>query len=274
MNSLSIPAYAKVNLTLDVLYKRDDGYHALDTLMQSVSLMDTVTLERAGTVTVTATGCRLPYEKTLLKAALRYQAYTGEGAAIRVVKRIPVQAGLGGGSADAAAVLAGMQRLTDHALDEGTLFDIALSIGADVPFCLHGGLCRCEGIGEILTPLSGPELWFLIVKPREGVSTKALFSGLTLPRAHPDTTGAMAALGRGDLASLGLLLKNALAEPAQALVPAIGVIRRRLREAGALGAEMTGSGSAVFGLFGDEASANAAKGVCADLGACWVCRSV
>lgn len=274
METCSIQAYAKLNLTLAVLYKRTDGYHALDSLMQSVSLTDIVTLEKAADVTVTATGALLPYENTLRKAAQRYMAYTGCGARIHVVKRIPSEAGMGGGSADGAAVLQGMQRLYDNALDRGTLFDIALSVGADVPFCLQGGACRAEGVGEVLTPIQpGGKLWFVVAKPAEGVSTKALFSALRLPRENPDTAGAVAALSRGDLPELGKLLGNALEEPAAALVPEIETIRTRLLSAGALGARMTGSGSAVFGLFADEESANRALPAVAEYAFSCVCHS-
>lgn len=257
MDIITIKAYAKLNLTLGVLYKRTDGYHALDTIMQSIDLHDTVTLERAPDVSVTATGMLLPYQNTLKKAADAYRAVTGYGARIRVVKAIPSEAGMGGGSADAAAVLYGMQQMYD-AVDRAHLYDMALSVGADVPFCLHGGVARCEGVGEIITGLAGMPLHFVVAKPKEGVSTKALFSALPLPRKLPDTVGAMAALQANDTEKLGRCLYNALEEPATALVPEIGRIKAKLLCAGALGACMTGSGSAVFGIFCDEATAKQA----------------
>jgi len=241
-------ANAKLNLTLGVLYKRSDGYHALDSIMQSIDLFDTLTIERASGITVTCTGMLLPYDNTVRRAAERYRALTGRGANIRVTKRIPAEAGMGGGSADAAAALIGMQKLYGE-VDEKTLFEIGASVGADVPFCMRGGLQRAEGIGEALTPLNGPKLFFVVAKPAGGVSTKKLFSMLKLPREMPDTAGCMRALAENDVKALAPLLFNALEEPACELVPEIAAIKHGLLEAGALAASMTGSGSAVFGLF-------------------------
>ena len=258
MEITTVRAYAKLNLTLGVLYRRVDGYHALDSIMQSIDLCDDVTLEKAPDVFVTATGMTLPYANTLRKAAERYEALTGCGAHIRVVKRIPAEAGLGGGSADAAAVLFGLQTLYG-ALDERTLAQTALAVGADVPFCLYaqrgGAIARARGVGEALTPLDGAPLHFVVAKPRRGVSTKALFCALSLPRRLPDTDAAIAALIQNDARSLGPLLFNALEELAVALVPEIGALKQCLWDAGACGASMTGSGSAVFGLFESEAAA-------------------
>ncbi|MEG1524474.1 MAG: 4-(cytidine 5'-diphospho)-2-C-methyl-D-erythritol kinase [Clostridia bacterium] len=277
MESITQKAYAKLNLTLGVLYKRTDGYHALDTLMQSIDLHDTVTCERATDVLVTASGMLLPYENTLKKAADRYCALTGKGAHIRVVKRIPAEAGMGGGSADAAAVLVGMQRLYGD-LGEEQLYDAALSVGADVPFCLYaqlgGSLARAEGVGEKLTSLASTPLHFVVVKPKAGVSTRALFSSLKLIRKNPDNTAAMRAISDGDVAALSGLLYNVLEEPATELVPEICTLKRRLREAGALGAAMTGSGSGVFGLFENEPAANTAAEMLSDIAYCRACRSL
>jgi len=241
-------AYAKLNLTLGVLYKRSDGYHALDSIMQSIDLFDTVSVERASDIVVTSTGMLLPYDNTVRRAAEQYRALTGRSAHIRVTKRIPAEAGMGGGSADAAATLLGLQKIYGEA-DEKTLFELGASIGADVPFCMRGGVQRAEGIGEELTPLRGMKLYFVVAKPKEGVSTKKLFSLLKLPRTMPETTACIKALAAGDLHALAPLLYNALEEPAIELVPEIGAVKASLLEAGALAACMTGSGSAVFGLF-------------------------
>ncbi len=250
-------AYAKLNLTLGVLYKRADGYHALDSVMQTIDLCDTVTVERARDIVVTATGMVLPYDNTLRRAAEGYRALTGRGAHIRVVKRIPAEAGLGGGSADAAAALNALQELYGE-VDEKTLIEIAAKVGADVPFCLRGGTQRAEGIGEVLTPVRGMKLHLLVAKPAEGVSTKKLFSQLRLPRAMPDTSAALKALSDGDLDALCPLLYNVLEEPAVGLVPEIGRLKAGLLAAGAKAACMSGSGSAVFGVFADKAAAEAA----------------
>lgn len=273
MNIAMEKAYAKVNLTLGVLYKRMDGYHALDSLMQSVSLYDEVTVRRARGVEVTSAGMALPYDNTVRRAVERYRKLTGYGAAVQVIKRIPAEAGLGGGSADAAAALRGMQRLY-NGLSGGLLRDVALSVGADVPFCLGGGTARAEGVGEILSPIQSPTLYYVIAKPREGVSTKMLFSSLPLPRKKPDTAAALGALSEGDVKKLGSLLYNALEETATAMVPQIGLLKERLLKAGAAGACMSGSGSAVFGLFESEEAAQEAEKAVADAAFCCTCHTV
>ena len=265
-------ACAKVNLTLGVTGRRRDGYHTLDSLMVTTDLCDDVTVTRCREVIVTCTGMFLPYRNTLRAAAERYRALTGRGARIHVYKRIPAEAGLGGGSADAAAVLRGMQRLYGEA-EERDLYDIALRVGADVPFCLQGGLCRAQGVGEVLTPFRlGAPLHLVLAKPAAGVSTRALFERINLPQPLPDTARAMAALSGGDVRALGLLLCNALQAEAEALVPEIGTLRQRLLALGALGASMTGSGSAVFGLFETPEAAAAACAAIAEEPACAFAR--
>lgn len=267
-------ACAKVNLTLGVTGRRSDGYHTLDSLMVTTDLCDDVTVTRCREVIVTCTGMFLPYRNTLRAAAERYRALTGRGARIHVYKRIPAEAGLGGGSADAAAVLRGMQRLYGEA-EERDLYDIALRVGADVPFCLQGGLCRAQGVGEVLTPFRlGAPLHLVLAKPAAGVSTRALFERLNLPQPLPDTARAMAALSGGDVRALGPLLCNALQAEAEALVPEIGTLRQRLLALGALGASMTGSGSAVFGLFETPEAAAAACAAIAEEPACAFARVV
>lgn len=266
-------ACAKVNLTLGVTGRRSDGYHTLDSLMVTTDLCDDVTVTRCREVIVTCTGMFLPYRNTLRAAAERYRALTGRGARIHVYKRIPAEAGLGGGSADAAAVLRGMQRLYGEA-EERDLYDIALRVGADVPFCLQGGLCRAQGVGEVLTPFRlGAPLHLVLAKPAAGVSTRALFERLNLPQPLPDTARAMAALSGGDVRALGPLLCNALQAEAEALVPEIGTLRQRLLALGALGACMTGSGSAVFGLFETAEAAAAACAAIAEEPACAFARA-
>ena len=266
-------AYAKINLTLGVLYKRTDGYHALDSIMQTIDLYDTVTVERASDIVVTSTGMLLPYDNTVRRAAERYRALTGRGAQIRVVKRIPAEAGLGGGSADAAATLNGLQKLYGE-VNEKTLYEIGASVGADVPFCMRGGTQRAEGIGEVLTPIRGMKLHLVVAKPREGVSTKKLFSLLKLPRTMPDTTACMRALSQGDLNALSPLLLNALEEPAVEVVPDLGRVKAALLQAGARTASMTGSGSAVFGLFGSKEEAEAALPTLSEFPFAAVCESI
>ena len=266
-------AYAKLNLTLGVLYKRTDGYHALDSIMQTVDLFDTVSVERAREILVTSTGMVLPYDNTIRRAAELYRALTGRSAQIRVIKRVPAEAGLGGGSADAAATLNALQELYGE-VDEKTLLELAAKVGADVPFCLRGGTQRAEGIGEVLTPVRGMKLHLLLAKPAEGVSTKKLFSRLTLPRMMPDTTAALKALSDGDLDALCPLLYNALEEPAIELVPEIGRIKRDLLSLGAKAACMSGSGSAVFGVFASQDAAKEAQERLTNVAFCQACESI
>ena len=272
MDTSTKRAYAKLNLTLGVLYKRADGYHALDSIMQTVDLFDTVTVERARDIVVTSTGMLLPYDNTVRRAAELYRALTGRSVQIRVIKRIPAEAGLGGGSADAAATLNALQELYGE-VDEKTLLEIAAKVGADVPFCLKGGTQRAEGIGEVLTPVRGMKLHLVVAKPAEGVSTKKLFSLLKLPRTMPETTAALKALSDGNLDALCPLLYNALEEPAIELVPEIGRIKRDLLALGAKAACMSGSGSAVFGVFADKAAAEQARAGLSNVAFSCVCES-
>jgi len=263
MESITLPARAKINLTLDVRCRRDDGYHELDTLMQQIALADEVCLAPRETVQVTFAGMELPQENTVRTAALLYQKMAEEkgkpgcGAQIHVQKQIPAQAGLGGASADAAAVLRGLQQLYG-ALSEEELYLAAAQVGSDVPFCLHGGLCRAKGRGEILSPLPGMPLQLVITKPAQGVSTAALFGALQFPVSHPDTEAAIRALSRQDAAALGKCLANSLQLPAVNQLPEIGALVEKLHALGALGAVMTGSGSCVFGLFSDADEAKTA----------------
>lgn len=270
-------AYAKLNLTLDVLFRRADGYHELDMLNIRVSLADTLTFSPADDILVTYEGMDTPVDDTVTKAANVYSNLAGRvlGGRIHVGKRIPAEAGLGGGSADAAETLLLMQR--EHgALNTEQLYKAARMVGADVPYCLHTEPCRVGGIGEkieTLPPIQKP-LWFLLLKPQAGISTPLLFSRLQFPVSHPDTGGAIRALWDGDVRALGGAFHNALQPAAGSLLPEIGALCARLRDTGALGAAMTGSGSAVFGLFEAEADANAAALTFSDVPFCRVCSSV
>jgi 4-diphosphocytidyl-2-C-methyl-D-erythritol kinase len=254
---MQLAAYAKVNLTLDVLFKRPDGYHELAGIYHTVNLFDTVEIEKSNGVRVEC-DIPLPENNTAYRAACEYIRLAGCGGAhIRVIKRIPSEAGLGGASADAAAVLRGMQRLYGS-LDETKLAEAALRIGADVPFCLSGGTALARGVGEILTPLPHPGLHFLVVRDGPGISTKALFSELSLPLRHPDNTAAEECIRKNDVRGLGSRMFNALEPAAIPLCPNILEIKQRMLYRGALGACMTGSGSAVIGLFENAKKAQSA----------------
>ena len=250
---LSIPAYAKLNLTLEVLGKRPDGYHELRSLMCSLALHDTLRLEPAAAIEVR---CSLPElvgpgnlahrAALLLRAATNYSG----GATINIEKRIPVAAGLGGGSSDAAATLIGLNRLWDTGLPGEALQDLAAQLGSDVPFCLAGGVALASGRGEILRPLPPlPPAIILLVRPPIQVSTASVYAALT-----PDGYGDGAASER--LATLAYAtppvdwpLVNALQPVTLRAYPLVGEVLELLRELGAAPVLMCGSGPTCFGFF-------------------------
>ena len=263
---LRIQARAKINWTLDICAKRPDGYHELDMLMHSVALADTLTVEPADELTLeVGRGGRVPADgaNLALRAANALREATGvqKGARLWLGKRIPVAAGMGGGSADAAAVLVGLNRLWGCGLSEAELERIGLTIGADVPFCVRGGLQRARGIGEQLAPLRcARQIWLVVVQPCRGLSTRDVFGRLDLRAGvdcRPQTDRAQHALEVGDLRALCASLGNVLQPVAQSLRPEIAQAIEALRAHEAAAAQMTGSGSAVFGIFDSEAAARA-----------------
>lgn len=279
---MKIQARAKINWTLDITGQRADGYHLMDMLMQPVTLADEVTITPADTLTLTCGGEPYlpPDEKHLaMRAARALQSATGcsRGAHIHVEKRIPVGAGMGGGSADAAAVLIGLNRLWALDLSQEELERIGLTLGADVPFCLRGGLTRTTGVGEIMQPLPFGATWALcVIQPCDGLSTGAVFKayhGQDKP-ASPDNDAAAAALAAGDLMALSGSLRNVLQPVSESFRPEIREAVDALKDCGAVCALMTGSGSAVFGVFADDAGAEAAADALRPRWRkCWVCRT-
>lgn len=263
---MRIEARAKINWTLDIVGQRDDGYHLMDMLMQPVTLADTVTLTPAPGLSLTCGGSPLlpADEKHLaLRAARALKAHTGYpgGAAIHVEKRIPVGAGLGGGSADAAAVLAGLNRLWQTGLSQEEIEALGLTLGADVPFCLRGGLTRTTGIGEKMADLPCGACWpLVVVQPCEGLSTKEIFTAYHegVVERRPDNAAAAVALASGDPDALCAVMANVM-QPVSALRrPEIARAIEALQGCGAFAAQMTGSGSAVIGAFRTPAEADAA----------------
>lgn len=261
MPVLETNAHAKLNLTLDVLRKREDGYHDLRMVMQSVSLCDTITLKtgEGNGLTVSTNLSFLPNDEHNLAAmaALRFREATGmaweNGLNIQIFKRIPVCAGMGGGSSDAAAVLRALNAMTGWKLTTRELAKLGGSVGSDVPYCVSGGTMLAEGRGEILTDLPPlPDCWTVICKPRFPISTPELFSRINCAkiRRRPDTIGMITALQEGRLDGVARRLFNVFEEvlpPRQAAE--ITEIKNRLINAGALGAVMSGTGPTVFGLF-------------------------
>ena len=263
---MQLEARAKINWSLDITGCREDGYHLMDMLMQPVSLSDTVTLLPAAELSLTTDGfprLRADERHLAMRAAKLLKDYSGcsGGADIHVYKRIPVGAGMGGGSADAAAVLFGLNRLWKTGLSSEELEKLGLQLGADVPFCLRGGLTRTRGIGELMDNLPCSRLYpLVVVQPCRGLSTRDVFQAYheSAEVTHPDTDRAAAALSSGDLGSLRRSLGNVLQPVSVRLRPEIGKAVQRLKESGAEIALMTGSGSAVFGVFRTPARARAA----------------
>ena len=263
---MQVEARAKINWTLEILGQRPDGYHLLDMLMQPITLSDTITLLPAETISLDIeSGIHLPAgdENIAMKAAVRLKEATGYpyGARILLEKRIPAQAGLGGGSADAAAVLTGLNVLWGTGLPSAELERIGLTLGADVPFCVRGGLCRVGGIGEGLTSLPASPSWPLIVlQPCDGLSTGDVFRAWhQAGRQEPVRTAeTLAALISGDPAQLPRHPGNDLEAVSFKMRPVLAEACEALSRSGAVCAQMSGSGSAVFGVYPDEARRSAA----------------
>ena len=259
MKSMTLPAYAKLNLTLDILRKRPDGYHDLRMVMQSIALHDTVTVRTEtgdGDITVRTDREDLPGGPGNIawKAARAFYDAVGMengGTEILLEKRIPMQAGMAGGSADGAAVLQALRSLYAPEMPRQELERIGLQVGSDVPFCVHGGTCLAEGRGEVLTDLPPlPACAIVLCKPDFGLPTPELFTrvdGADLGE-RPDASAMAEALARGELAAVAGCLGN--------------VFERVLTgEEGALNAAMSGSGPTVFGLFTDPVKADRAAEV-------------
>ncbi len=267
---MDIQAHAKLNLTLDVLGRRPDGYHDLRMLMQTVDLHDDLTLEESpdGSLRVQNSLAFLPCgEKNLAAAAaLRFWEALGaerRGLTIAIRKRIPVCAGMGGGSSDAAAVLRALNREAGEPFSLTELARVGERVGSDVPYCVLGGTALAEGRGERLTPLDPlPPCWAVVCKPAFSVSPPELCAKIDNARlrCRPDTEGALAALAAGDLGGVARRMYNvfedALPDRQRAQVARI---KHALIQNGALGAVMTGTGSAVFGLFQDRETAREAS---------------
>ena len=261
-----IQAFAKINWSLDITGVREDGYHLMDMLMQPVSLADEITLEPAGTLSISTGGyppSRADETNLAWRAAAALKKATGYpgGVSIHVQKSIPIGAGMGGGSSDAAGVLYGLKRLWGCGLTNEELERIGLTLGADVPFALRGGLSRTRGIGEILENYENKyNYWLVVIQPCAGLSTARVFSlwKETAPASRPDTDAALNALETGDFPKLCESIGNVLQPVACRLRPEIEKTCGALMREGAMTARMTGSGSAVFGVFRNAAAAEKA----------------
>ena len=274
-------APAKINLALDILGKRPDGYHALCSIMQTVSLCDSVELSEGGEgFTLSMAGFAPPEGRKTLeqRAAEAFFARLGRvmpPLTVRITKRTPAYAGLGGGSADVAALL---RILRDHyapEMEDAALESIGAEVGSDMPFCLRGGTALAEGRGEILTDLPPlPDCWIVLCKPPFPIPTPMLFARAdsVAIRHRPDIPGMRKALENGDLEGVAGRLGNVFEEVLPPECGAVFAIRDALLAAGALGAGMSGSGPTVFGIFREEGLARAAQEKTLPLGESYAVR--
>ena len=258
---LTLNANAKINLTLDILGKREDGYHEVELILQTIALSDTleitkidkgVTMEIVNEVFGAET---LPVdENNLAIRAANLMIKTqklNSGVFLRLTKKIPIAAGLAGGSTDAAAVIRGMNQLFNLHLTTDELCDIGAEIGSDVPFCIVGGTCLAYGRGEKLKRLPDfPKVPIVLVKPRGAISTAWAYQTYDKEKTsdHPDTTAVCEAINIGDYKAVAEMMFNVLENVAVKKYPAIDVYKEKLLEAGAIAAMMSGSGTTVFGI--------------------------
>lgn len=262
MKRITVAAPAKVNLTLHIPARLENGYHAVETVMQTVTLFDRVTVEEAQGLHIAADMPLTENEadNTAYRAATLFADAVGVLPHFRITlrKHIPLQAGLAGGSADAAGTLVALNKLCGTPLTADELCVLGAKVGADVPFCLRGGTMLATGIGTELAPLPPlPDCFFLIAKPAFGISTAAAYAAVDSAPFLPATDAMQRALQTGDLFAVGAAMENRFAQ-----VLCLAEVDRlcdALKKAGALGACMTGSGSAVIGLFETKAAAEAAQ---------------
>lgn len=264
---MRLRAFAKINLGLDILGKRDDGYHDVRMIMQTIQMYDVLEIQKSETPGISLTA-NFPYvpcdEKNLAyKAAklLMDEFHIEEGISIKLDKFIPVSAGMAGGSTDAAAALVGVNRLFNLRLTEKELMDRGVKIGADVPYCIMRGTALAEGIGEKLTRVPQmPQCWILIGKPGVNVSTKMAYESMKLDeiKERPDIDGMLEALKNGDLCGVTSRMKNVFEPGIIGRYPVIREIKELMESHGALKALMSGSGPTVFGVFDKEEKLEAA----------------
>lgn len=267
MKEISVKALAKINLGLDVVRKREDGYHEVKMVMQTIHLFDRLEIKKtvSGDITMTTNLAFLPTNENNLvyKAAklLKDEFEIPDGIDVKLHKHIPVAAGMAGGSTDAAAVLYGMNRMFDLGLSKEELMQRGVKIGADVPYCIMRGTALAEGIGEKLTALPPMvKCPVLIAKPQISVSTKFVYENLKLDDStiHPDINQLIADIGEKNLQKIAADMGNVLETVTIPNYPVIAEIREHMLEHGAVGAMMSGSGPTVFGLFDKEETAAAA----------------
>ena len=267
MDEITLKALAKINLGLDVVRRREDGYHEVRMIMQTIHLYDLLEIQkiREPGIQIVSNLSFLPVNENNLvyKAArlLQEEFALTDGISVKLTKRIPVAAGMAGGSTDAAAMLYAMNQLYDLGLSRRELMKRGVQIGADVPYCLMRGTALAEGIGEKLTPLPPmPKCQIMIAKPPISVSTKMVYEKLDSCeiKEHPDIDGILDGLKNQDLEQVAASMGNVLEKVTVEAYPVIAQIKECMMEAGALGAMMSGSGPTVFGIFRDRRTAKEA----------------
>ncbi len=269
MKTFTRNAYAKVNLALDVLRRREDGYHDVCMIMQNLSLYDTLTftMEEADTLAITLS-CDKEFvpcdERNLIYKAivLMGETYHLTGHIhVELVKRIPVEAGMAGGSTDCAAAFHAMRELYGLDVSDQELMKLGVKLGADVPYCIMAKTALSEGIGEVLTEVAPlPDCYVVVSKPTISVSTKMVYENLHANELqhHPDVAGMIEALKQGDLSGVASRMENVLETVTTKLYPQIEEIKQSMKESGAENAIMSGSGPTVFGLYREKAIAEQA----------------
>ncbi len=268
LDKMIIKTHPKINISLDVLSKRPDGYHELRMIMQSLAIYDSVSIEltKNAEIEVGTSVKYLPNDKSNIayKAAALFIEYfniKNTGVKIFIEKNIPVAAGMAGGSCNAAGVLKALNKMTGINADDKTLMEIGVKIGADVPYCIYGKTALAEGIGEILTPIKQfPETTVCLAKPDMSVSTAEVFKSLDAKKitAHPDTKGIIDAIENGDIYAVSKRMYNVLETVTAKKHTIINNLKSIMLDYGALGTIMTGSGPTVFGLFENEKQAQKA----------------
>lgn len=264
MREIKKKAFAKINLGLDIIRRREDGYHEVRMIMQTIQLCDQVCVRETKSKTIKGKS-NIPWlpvnEKNLVYKAARLlldEFQIDRGVWIDLQKKIPMAAGLAGGSSDAAAVMMAVNELFSLGLSKEELMERAVKIGADVPYCIMGGTALAEGIGEKLTCLpEAPKCYVLLVKPDIDVSTKFVYTNLKANelKHHPDIEAQIHALEQGDLKLLALKMENVLETVTVTACPVIEQIKQKMIQLGAVNAMMSGSGPTVFGLFEEEEKA-------------------
>lgn len=256
---MKIRAYAKVNISLDVVGKREDGYHLLKMIMQNIDLYDEIIVEKQSSdITIECNKNYVPIDSRNLayKAAMVFkERYNiSEGVKIKIFKNIPVSAGLAGGSTDAAAVLKVMNKLFEVNAPKEELMELGLKLGADIPYCIQGGTALCEGVGEIITPLKPfKDKIIVLVKPSFGVSTKEVYKNFELEKVkkHPETEALINAMAEDELRYVAYNMRNLLENVTLKKHKVLINLKEEMNKYGAINSMMSGSGPTVFAFFDD-----------------------